>query len=584
MKFEFKPTEQSVRSLFKNYAQFEIPVFQREYTWDKYYYDSFLHDIIDSINLEDNSNYFLGSMVFIDKSSTDHISVVDGQQRLTVITILFSAISKRLEEQKTTESRTYAEATFRYVQDYDDNGTLKNRLYSDSSSPFLETFIESINTENAPDPNTIEEELLKKTYISFYDDLSPENLNFCTKSYVKKLVLIRDQILNSTIILINTNNEANAYRIFEILNAKGKDLASIDLIKNVIFEGFYNNESNNEVNAKTLWANIQKNLRTRSQNYGLASFYRQYWLSKYGKVPVNKLYDSFLNEFDVKKANKSDNKNLLANRYISFLKDMYKESEIFMKIVAPSMEDYSNKQAYRPLVQSLKNLSKVLPNKQYTVVLLALMRAKEDKKISLSKLTEAVKFIETFIFMYTSMGHGQANIYESRFSNIAIKLRNSEKKDIPKVLDDYLFKGFNDRPIDYEIFQKQFLQLSFSKKYNQKNLLTQYVVKNISAYFNSQTFYDENISIEHIIPESDTGIDVLNVGNLIALETTLNNKAKDLTYQKKKNLYKVSTQKQVKNFIDKYPNFNRENIDQRAIYLSKVYYYQIMKPILKFLK
>lgn len=583
MKFNFKPTEQSIKSLFKNYTQFEIPVFQREYVWDKYYYESFLDDIIDNINLEDNSNYFLGSMVFNGNANDDLISVVDGQQRLTVITVLFSAISRRLREQNTEESEKYAAATFRYVQDEDDNGVLKNRLYSDSSSPFLETFIESITTKNASEPVTVEEELLKKTYLSFYNYLSPENVTFCNKSYIEKLVLIRDQVLNSTIILVTTNNEANAYKIFEILNAKGKDLASIDLIKNVIFEGFYNKKDNYEVRAKNFWSDIQKELRTRGQNYGLGSFYRQYWISKYKKVPVNKLYDNFLEEFDVKNSNSSTEKNLLTDKYIDFLKDMSNESKTFMKIVSPSMEDYDNKQQYRPLVQSLKSLAKVLPNKQYTVVLLALMKVKEEGKISLTQLIKAVKFIETFIFMYTPMGHGQANIYESRFSNIAIRLRNADKKDINTVLNNDLFNGFKDRTIEYELFKSNFLQLVFSKRNNKKNLLTQYVVKNLSAYFNQTSTYADTISIEHIIPESSdtTGV-ALNVGNLIALETDLNSKAEDLNYLDKKDFYKESNQKQVEDFLETYPEFNEEDITQRAIKLSEIYYNEIMKPILGF--
>lgn len=573
MDFNFSTNSTNIKSLFKKYTQFKIPVYQRAYTWEPYYYKMFLNDIIDSLPSKDTSaesNYFLGSLVFNGNTNDTIISVVDGQQRLTIITIILSAIAKNM---KLNGNAKKAAATFRYVQDEDDNGNLINHLFSESNSPFLESFILSLNNKRAYKPATEEEELLQKTYEYFSKRLSSSEVNLSGEEYISWLSAVRDQILNSRVIEILTPNTVNAYKIFEILNAKGKELASIDLIKNIIFEAFYNNKENYESVAKTYWADIQSNLRQRKQSYGISSFYRQYWLSKYKKVPNNKLYDSFKETFNESKDND------LAEEYITFLNNLKIESETFIKIVAPSMEDYDNRQQYYPLVQKLKNLAKVLPNKQYTVALLALMDAKNRKVLTLSELTKATDFLENFIFMYTSMGSGQANIYENRFSHLAINLRNAmDKKAASKVLTDNLYNAFKDRIIDRDVFKKRFSTLSFSKKPNKDNLLSQYAIKKIGSLFNKQNYYPAGSSIEHIIPESDTSNITNELGNLIMLEKKINDECKDLPYANKIVFYKNSTNAQVDKFLSHYSNFKKTDIAERTNALAELYYDSILLP------
>lgn len=234
MNFNFESTDTTIKNLFKKYTQFRIPVFQRDYSWSPSYYNQFLDDIITSLESRSGStgssdspkNYFVGTMVLSGHKGATTIDVVDGQQRLTVITILFSAISKRLDE---IGEKKLSEATFRYVQEEDDNGELINHLQSDSSSPFFDVFVQSLDDKYKEEEqaSTLEEESLKKTYTDFYNALSPDDLKkhsvFNNKNYKNALILIRDQLLSATLIEITTTNKSSAYKIFEILNAKGKD-------------------------------------------------------------------------------------------------------------------------------------------------------------------------------------------------------------------------------------------------------------------------------------------------------------------------------------------------------------------------
>ena len=100
------PKESTISSILniKN-RQYEIPRFQREYSWEKKQYKEFLEDMISNIIVPDEelqpTPYFMGTMLFVgdkDRPGKDPVFVVDGQQRLTTITILFSAIARDCRE------------------------------------------------------------------------------------------------------------------------------------------------------------------------------------------------------------------------------------------------------------------------------------------------------------------------------------------------------------------------------------------------------------------------------------------------------------------------------------------------------
>lgn len=100
----FKPDEKNIRSLLKSGCQFRIPRFQRDYSWERKHYQEFLQDMMNNLEIVEgklqSQQYFLGTMLFVGDfaDKPDHpIEVVDGQQRLTTITILFSVLLDRFK-------------------------------------------------------------------------------------------------------------------------------------------------------------------------------------------------------------------------------------------------------------------------------------------------------------------------------------------------------------------------------------------------------------------------------------------------------------------------------------------------------
>lgn len=569
---KFTPENKTIKTMFRSYPMMSIPNFQREYSWDKYYYNTFFIDILEGIKQEDkkliNTDYFIGTMVFSGSEKKDEsIEVIDGQQRLTVITILLSVLTNKF---KNIKEEDLAEATFEYIKTKDDYGRPIPKLKSITSYPYFEAYVQSIEKMDV-EPATEEEINIKQTYNYFESELEEMKLkrkyDFNENTpYKDLLIAIRDQILQMNVISILTEEKDSAYEIFEILNAKGKNLASIDLIKNTIYSKFHADDNAKDKIIENKWEGIKTTLRSRNPNIGFATFYRHYWMSKYQKTTNSKLYDSF------KKHIKSNKKS-----YEKFVKDLSTIAETYMKIVSPNIDDYNNRKEYNWLIQSLKAIEKTFGVTQARIALLALFELKSNDKISSKAFKDAVNYIENFIFAYTGVLKNQANIYESRFSKLAIKLRESKNKsDTNNILKKYLYQEFEDRYPQKEEFLSGFVRLRFSKQESPTNTITKYVLNKISSKLNNSEVYSIDSSIEHIINEDISNDNTLFIGNLICLEIDLNNEASDLAYEEKLEVYKKSKYDQVLNFCNKYPNFNENDIEERSKILGEYYYDNIL--------
>ena len=111
------------------------------------------------------------------------------------------------------------------------------------------------------------------------------------------------------------------------------------------------------------------------------------------------------------------------------------------------------------------------------------------------------------------------------------------------------------------------------------NVKTKYALNKLNCIYQGNNLFDDRGSVEHIIPENDSL--TLNIGNLILLEESLNNKAKDLSYEKKLPLYRGSGYKWVQSFADINPEWDNTKIEDRAKEMAKEYYKKVFKKPIK---
>lgn len=577
---QINPEVKNIRQLLNSKKQFLIPRFQREYSWEKKNYEEFINDIVSGLKIGANGEivsdkYFLGTMLFIGSytdGTTKEIQVVDGQQRLTTITILFSVISEKF---KLAGNEKLSQIMFEYIMSMDDNGEPVRILKTTTSYPFFSNFIQDITKNHITEPNSEEEICIKETYDYFASVLSEKNIRKLLKKlnsiecerdrveYIELLKAIRDRILNSVFVSISTDTKEQANMIFEILNAKGKRLAAIDLIKNKLFEKVNYTEPADF--ATDTWKAIKKTLSSRKDMIGFATFYRHFWNSKYKKTADKDLYDEF--NKTIKSKEESEN----------FLEELDKESKQYLKIVYPERSDYENKKEYYWLVQSLKVLNEDFNIVQVRIVLLSLFDAKEKQHISSSYFKKTVLFLENFHFVYNALTSNKSNRFDSIFTTYAIKLRRvNDKIEGHRVLDEFMGKLKAILP-KYDVFEKAFLELTYSKSKAIDNIKTKYVLNRINSYYSQKEVFDDQGSIEHIIPEISGDKDTLKIGNLILLEQNLNGRCANEDYSQKKKIYAESSYTEVKRFVYNNETWTKSDINQRTKELAKLYYDKILK-------
>jgi len=576
-----KPIDKTIKELLNSGKQFSIPRFQREYSWDKKNYQEFLDDMINCISINDGklepTSYFLGTMLFIgdyleNSENSKTILVVDGQQRITTITILFSALSDRFKE---IGENKLSQQVFRYIMTEDDDGNEVRVLESKTHYPYFSFFIQDIQKNDTQETTTEEEECIKESFEYLYDNLGEKKIRNLLKrklgstqvdelSYVDILKVIRDQILGTIFISISTPDKENANMIFEILNAKGKRLSHVDLIKNKIFEIVDDNGSADFAEVK--WNEIKKTLISRTETIGLATFYRHFWISNYKKSPASKLYDDFQSTIKPKRK----------DIYKAFLKEIEHDSKIYIQILNPRREDYNNRKEYYWLVQSLKVLMDYFNIVQVRIALLALFKAKENEMISSSKFKNTIQYLENFHFAYNSIISGGANRFENIYSKFAIALKKcTTKEEVHLKIENDLINSLDQLFPKYDQFKQGFLKLTFSKKNHPNNIKSKYAINKLNSLYEGQEVFSDIGSIEHIKSEKEKEEISLNIGNLILLEESLNNSAGSKNYLDKKDIYTKSSYKWIQNFVKENNEWNDESIFQRAEELAEIYYTKI---------
>lgn len=168
---DIKPYDKTIRDLLGSKRQFVIPRFQREYSWDRKNYSEFFNDMLGNLYISEgkilSSQYFLGTMLFIGnftEGTDQEIQVVDGQQRLTTITILFSAIAEYFAS---IGEATLSDQIFTYIMTLNDNGEEVRILKSKSHYPYFAYYIQDKSKATRPEASSEEEACIKDTYEFF---------------------------------------------------------------------------------------------------------------------------------------------------------------------------------------------------------------------------------------------------------------------------------------------------------------------------------------------------------------------------------------------------------------------------------
>jgi len=525
---KIESSDQTITDLF-NSGYFVIPRFQRPYSWDQENISEFWDDIVRN----KPSDYFIGSMV-VYRIADRRYGVVDGQQRLTTITILLCVLRDTLE---TEGFKQLADGLHQLIERKNINNEMEFVLQTQTSYPYFQDHIQKYGKPELDAEIHREEKRLAAAYSQFkglvaasVNSIKSDSRN--SKEELPKLIKealtqIRDTLLSLKVIFIRLEDEDDAYVIFETLNTRGKDLGLADLVKNH-FTRMIKEKNKGLDHAKDQWQKLLETVEGSRIDLSTDTFIHHYWLSKYEYITAKALFKSFKKH--VKKANAK-----------SELASMLEDAAYYRSLHDVDFGGWTKQESN--IAGALRALM-LFRVRQQVPCTLSLVRAYRKGIIKKKALESALCTIENFHFQFTAItsqrsSGGISGMYAALGRRLYSSKDSQEAADIIKDIK----KKLSERVPSESEFVSLFPDLLYTNTLSKQRALVKYVLVKIAKY--DQVALPGNwddLTIEHVIPQ--TKIDdgtygeelIGQLGNLLLVPSALNEKLKDKPFSDKKKI------------------------------------------------
>ncbi len=539
----------TLRQLLGNGLTYEIPKFQRDYSWENEQWDDLWQDIQTIINGKEPGHY-LGYLV-LQTSNNKNFKVIDGQQRITTISILILAVIKAL--QKLVDTKIDADSNLKRIESFRNSyiGYLDpvtiiatNKLILNRNN---DTFYRNklVPLDQLPKRGLNSSERLMKNCFEWFAT-KIQNKYTTGESLAEFVDKTVDKLFFT---VISVNDELNAFRVFETLNARGVQLSASDLLKNYLFS-IVDSDSPHQseiLQIESLWGNIIGKLGSEK----FAEFLRFYWNSKFKTVRKNDLFKAIRRNIKSK------------SEVFSLIRNLEKSSDTYIALKNPYDELWKES---KNIISNL-NVLKVFQVRQPFSLLLA--GYDELKSNDFEKL---LKHLTIISFRYNIIGGLNPNDQETIYNELSLSIRQN------KLYDERILKKID--PKD-EFFETAFSNKDF-KRTARNHKIVKYILAKIekNLYSNDIDLFSELYTIEHIMPEDieehwETIPDdvyercVYRLGNLAILEKNLNKEAGTKNFESKKKVFSKSSLKTTTAIPEHYQVWTENEINSRQGQLAK---------------
>ena len=462
-----KASERKITKLFsESDTVFSIPVYQRDYNWQEKQCQRLFKDILQTGKNEKVSSYFLGSIVYIHDGiygvGEKEFHVIDGQQRMTTLTLLFLAIYFKLKG--TILAKDADKIYNQYVVNPYSEKEIKLKLLPPEENLYI---LNKISHNKFNELEAFQDRNMLKNYLFFEKEL--ENLSFDDMKHLSNGI---EKLIYIDIALEKGKDDPQ--KIFESLNSTGLDLSQGDLIRNYILMDLERGEQNRIY--KEIWIPIENNCKVSDgseiTSY-VSDFIRDYLTLKTEKISSKpKVFETFKAYYE----KENDEK----------LEDMKKYSEAYSYIIKPSLE--KDKDIQREL-DYLKSLDKTVIN----TFLIGILKDYKDNILEKDELVNMLILLQSYLwrrYITEKPTNALNKIFQGMYGKI------SRSGNYYENLVDVLMT--EDFPTDEELESA----LKLKNVYKDKEKLN-YVFKKLENYNHNELidFENEKITIEHIFPQ-----------------------------------------------------------------------------------
>lgn len=462
-----KASETQLLKFLRKSEQFAVPIYQRTYSWTEPECRQLWEDILRTGANDDIRAHFLGSIVYIEKdmySVTGYspLLVIDGQQRLTTVSLLIEALARHLEGSdeiidgfSTNKLRNY------YLLNSEESDERRYKLLLSKTDK--DTYLALANQSPAPKEASYR---ITKNFELFqeYIKQSKDLRSLCRG--LEKLAIVD--------IALNREHD-NPQLIFESMNSTGKELSQADLIRNFVLmdQEFENQEKlyNNH------WYPMETSFGQEPYAEDFDYFMRHYLTVKMGTTPkIGKVYEEF-------KDFRHDSKQDIAD----ILQDVYKFSQYYCALTLGKEQDPQLAKVFFDIHQLRANV--VYP------LLLEMYDDYESNNLTYEGFLTTVKLVESYVFR-RAVCDIPTNSMNKTFESFARKIDK----------DNYL-----------ESFQAEFSLLQGNRRYPDdqefhNHLIRkdvyhfqrrEYLLRKLENFERKEAVSVNEYTIEHIMPQNE---------------------------------------------------------------------------------
>ena len=529
-------------SLIRSGGKYIIPKYQRDYSWDVEQWDDLWQDI--ESMLSESSDHYMGYLVLQTVNGKD-CRIIDGQQRFTTITIIILAAIKSIQklvdngievEDNEKRIRTLKET---YIGNNDpvtleyDNILVLNR----NNNSYYKDYIVKLGELKLRN-TSYTEKLMKKCFEWFEKQLA--NRYQSGREYAEFITKIVEHLYFT---IIRVNNEMNAFKVFETLNARGVQLSSADLLKNYLFSLVDNSEDYPD-RIDTLeekWSSLTKNIQAEK----LPDFIRYYWNSKNKTVRSSDLFKAIRDNIHSDK------------EVFALINEMLQYSDVYMALRSSSDVLWQNE---RSVVENIELLNLFNMKQPYSVLMAGY------KCLDFASFGKLLNDVIIIGFRYSVICGKNPNDIERVYNSLANEISNK------KEYERSLLKGIY---VDDAEFVTSFGNKQLTEN-ARNNKVIKYILGKIDRFnggLRDISLDSETETIEHILPQhpkdgwdfdpSELDSYIYRLGNLCLLEKKYNRDIENNPYSEKVDVYRQSSFITTSNIPDRYSEWNIKSIISR---------------------
>lgn len=450
--------------------QFIIPIYQRNYSWDEKQCQQLWDDIMRVGNNDSILVHFIGSIVYVQGGHSSvtleaPLLVIDGQQRLTTLTILLEALARSVKDEEPIDGFSAKKIRHNFLSNpLEDGDRFYKLLLSENDQETLKSIVRN---SDLPKEHSIR---IRENFEFFLERISDRKTNIkhvcrgIAKLMIVDIALERDQ--------------DNPQLIFESMNSTGKALSEADLIRNYILMGL---EPKLQTDIyQDLWRPMEIDFGQEAYGEQFDDFMRHYLTIKMGDIPrQSEVYEAFKEYSQAFFSGGGLVRDLVA--------DIRKYSQYFV-FMALGVEK-------RQILKELFN--DLFIDMNYSVSMPFLMEAYSDFETGLItevQFADIVRLVESYVFR-RSICQIPTNSMNKTFAEFT---RHIDKENY--------FASFRAHFASLKTYRRfptnEEFEFEFSRRNVYKYSLGRYLLRKIENFDKKEKISVDNYTIEHVMPQN----------------------------------------------------------------------------------